>query len=128
MPIDIVGDGPSIAGDLAQFARHFGTEVLGAFGRGHVVGAIHPQRKLVAAQPCDEIARPHGLAQDVGGAHQNLVTRLVAQPVVHRLEVVEIGEQQRSRLILTIEPVDVAGHLLDNRRRVAAGKFSQTAF
>ena len=48
-----------------------------------------------------------------GGPHQHLVAHLVTQPVVHRLEIVEVGEQQRSRLVLTIEPVDVAGHLLE---------------
>ena len=44
--------------------------------------------------------------------HQNLVAHLMTEAIIHRLEVVEIGEEQRSGLFLTVKPVDVAAQFL----------------
>ena len=49
--------------------------------------------ELVAAEPGDDVGRPHRASQPVGHDAQELVARRVAVAVVHELEVVEVDEE-----------------------------------
>ena len=76
MPIDTVGVGAlRLADDCAQVVRHLDAEPFGPLGCRHVVGAIHPEREFIAAQPGHQVGRTHRVAQHVGGAQQHLVAR-----------------------------------------------------
>ena len=55
-----------------------------------IVAAIAHHRKLVAAQPGDEILLAHGGAQPVGQAADQLVAGMVAERVVNVLEAVDV--------------------------------------
>ena len=127
MPIDTVG-GPATPANSCKTCEHVAAQAVGAFRRGKVVGAVEPQSEFVAAQPGDEIGRPDGVAQERRGALQHFVARLVSELVVHRLEAIEVGVEQRARLILAIQPIDVTNQLLEERapvqqsgQRVGAG-------
>ena len=76
MPIDMVGVGAPSSPAIAR--RSSGTcdaEPFGAFGRRHVVGAVQPQRELVAASRATRSVGRTVIAQQGGGAQQHLVAR-----------------------------------------------------
>ena len=113
MPMDIVGAGSAVAGDFAQFARHVGAKVFGAFRRGHVVRAIHPQRELVAPQARDEIARPHGVAQELAVRSSTSSPTSWPSRSFTGLKSSRSANSSVPGCVLTIEPIDVAFHFLE---------------
>ena len=56
---------------------------------------VEHHRKLVAAQPGDDIAGPHRIAQAFGHGSQQLVADVMAKRVVDELEAVEIQKHER---------------------------------
>jgi hypothetical protein len=73
---------------LAHAPRRLLGRAGGALDRRRQVGQQHEE--LVAAIAPHEIRRPRGAAQAVRHRHEHLVAHLVAEAVVHELEVVEV--------------------------------------
>ena len=48
----------------------------------HVIGAIQPNRELIAAETRDEVGRTKCLAKQGRGAAQDLIAGFVAEPVL----------------------------------------------
>ena len=59
-------------------------------------------RKLVTAQPCHQLTATYFTRQGVGHRLQHLVTGTVAAEVVDELEVVEVDEHQRQRVLFGV--------------------------
>jgi hypothetical protein len=104
--------------DLGHIARHGITQKLGALRGGHVIGANEPNREFIAAEAGDQIAWAKCPAQQCGGATQDVVAHFMAQPVVDRLEMIEVGEDQRTGLVVAILPHRVTLHLLQKRTAI----------
>ena len=76
--------------------RDHHADALGQRARVVFVGQVLAQhRELVAAKAGDGVGRTEHVVQAAGHDSQELVAGLVTQPVVHRLEAVEVEEQQR---------------------------------
>jgi hypothetical protein len=101
---------------------------------GLVLGRVRQQdRELLAAGPRDRVAGAAVPQQHAPGAHERLVTRAVAEAVVHRLEVVEVADHEAQRLALAQRPLDVGVQLLvqreavlQTRERVGEGRVRKT--
>ena len=59
-----------------------------------VLDPVDDHHELVTAEPGDEVGRADDRAQAAGHRHQQGITRPVTEGVVHRLEPVEIEEQE----------------------------------
>ena len=68
------------------------------------VGGRENDRELLAADPADDVARPHGRAKQVCHLEQELVADAVAVDVVDLLEVVEVEHDQADRVVLRRRP------------------------
>jgi hypothetical protein len=85
-------------------------QVLGD-GRGIVhARAAQQNRELVAAQPPHRVGLAQAVAQQLRGLAHESVAGLMAEGVVHLLQVVQVQHQQRAR-------VPVAAHQLDLQRQ-----------
>ena len=81
-------------------------------GRGVVLDVVEHDRELVAAEPRDDVEFAQAVAQALRGLDEHAVADLVAEGVVHRLEMVEVDEQQRDAAPLPAgAPDHVAGPL-----------------
>ena len=58
--------------------------------------AVEQDQELVSAETADDVVRAEQLAQDVAHVDENLVSRTMAQRVVHGLEVVEVDKRDRA--------------------------------
>lgn len=67
---------------------------------GAVPGAGHQQHEFVTTKPCHMGVSAVSFTQPSGSSAQHLVTRLMTQRVIDRLEVIEIEQEQGKRLIL----------------------------
>ncbi len=69
-------------------------------------------RELVAAEPGDEVLGPGDPVETVPDLDQELVTDVVAQPVVDVLEAVEVHEQEGGVALLRLgaDPGQCGGH------------------
>ncbi len=95
---------------------------LGGLLAGDVVAQDH---ELVAAEPRDDVGRPHRGAQAVGDRDQQPVTGGVAEAVVHHLEPVEVEEQDGDAFVvelgvgeLTAEPFHEVQAVRESGQRV----------
>src|SRR4051812_2603007 len=87
--------GPSLGTDrLDDLAAQTYGEV-GGVGLAEPVGEDH---ELVAAEPGHGVAVAHALGQPPGDLDEHRVTRVVPEPVVDRLEAVEVAEEHREPL------------------------------
>ena len=77
-----------------------------AYGLEHVLGELlralrvahrRQHEELVAAEAADRVVRAHRGLQRLRHPHQQRVALAVAEPVVYRLEAVEVDEEQRHR-------------------------------
>src|ERR1019366_4399126 len=75
-------------------------------------------RELIASEARDQIGGTERLAQQGGGAPQHVVARFMTQPVVDRLEVVEIGEHEGTGLVIAVLAGGVTLDLLQERAPV----------
>ena len=66
----------------------------------HARRILDQHGKLVAAQPRDEVAVAHAGAQSTGRFDEQAIASGMAERVVDRLEVVEVEEQHRHRLLV----------------------------
>nr|BFE69456.1 hypothetical protein GCM10020092_027570 [Actinoplanes digitatis] len=82
-------------------------------GRLPAAQAVQQQAELVAAEAGDHVALADGLAQPLGDHDQQGVPDGVAEPVVDRLEVVEVDERQAERLTRDDRVEGLAGLLLE---------------
>ena len=65
---------------------------------GALVGVAHEDRKLVPADPRDDVVVTHGLAKRRGDRTEELVADRVTVAVVGELEVIDVDEHDRVRL------------------------------
>ena len=87
--------GPAVDPDgLDDLVAQAYGEVLGV-GLAEPVGQHH---ELVAAEPGHRVAVAHLPRQPPGDLDENRVTRVVPEPVVDRLEAVEVAEEDREPL------------------------------
>ena len=77
---------------LVAGGHQLGNGLAGAVGTGQLGEEHH---ELVAAPTGQRVARAQGVAQRVGQEQQQLVACLVAELVVHMLEVVQVHKAQR---------------------------------
>ena len=94
---DARGNGHRQLVDLDRQLEHVEQPVRDRHDLGDVGDAVEQHRELVAAQTRDRVARPEAFAQPVGDRGQQRVAGRVAEPVVDRLEVVEVDEHHRDR-------------------------------
>ena len=66
---------------------------------GAGVVALDQDGELVAADAGDGVADAHARAQPLADRHEQVVAGVVTEAVVHGLEVVEVDEQHRHRLV-----------------------------
>ena len=85
---------PPAHGQLGQR----GARTLGAVLRALGVHARQDQDELLAAEPPDDVGRPHDRPQPLGGGRQHAIALGVAVDVVDDLEVVEVDADHRDRL------------------------------
>jgi len=79
-------------------------ESRGGFGRG---GLGEQQRELVASDAAYDIHDAQPLSKQIADRHEDVVAGFVTQGVVDALEVVEIEEGQRERLLMSAGPFDL---------------------
>ena len=87
---------PSIRSGSAEGVGHGGRDLLGLLERRD---AFEQHRELVAAEPGDRVGRPRALHQPLRGGLQQPVADVVAERVVHVLEVVEVDHQDRQPVL-----------------------------
>src|SRR5437660_3136504 len=95
---------------IAQIAPHHfhaGAHLVGHHPRPLHAGVHQHHHELVAAIARREVGRPDVRRAFSRGSLQHVVPRLVAEPVVHLLEIVQIHEQHRERIVRAV----AAGHL-----------------
>ena len=83
-----------------------------------VVEVFTQDDELVAAQTGEGVAGPEDPGQAVGDGDQQLVTDVVAVRVVDRLELVEVGEQDRNDLVGPLAAHDRVVETLYEQRAV----------
>ena len=71
-----------------------------------VVDALDHHRELVAAETCARVLRPDDRANPVRDGDEQLVAGRVAEAVVHRLEVVEVDEEDGEQVPTSRAPFD----------------------
>src|SRR5581483_8806938 len=69
--------------------------------------ARQQERELVAAEACYLVVQPHGPAQHLADRAQHGVPAQVAVALVHRLEVVQVEQDERERLAPTLRARDL---------------------
>ena len=74
-------------------------EALGDMFRIALVAGAHDHAELFAAQPADDVIRPHADAERVGERAEQLVADPVTVHVVDALEVVDVEHQDRDGLV-----------------------------
>ncbi len=80
---------------------------------------LEQHRELVPAEPRHQVAGTTGLPEPRGDLHQQAVARVVAQAVVHRLEVVEVEEEDREMVARIPAPAgEGLGHPLGEEQPV----------
>ena len=99
--------------DVADVYRR-AQAVLQPFGDpcrvARVGNALQEQRELVATKAREHVAGPEGRAQTPRRDREQLVASVMAVALVHRLEVVEVDEQHRTR-VAAMPPSPLEGHL-----------------
>ena len=78
--------------------------------------------ELVATQACHQVARPGALTQPPADRDQKLVSCLVTEPIVDRLEAVEIQEEQGELLIVLLGAGDGDAECLAELRAVGQAR------
>ena len=89
-------------------------------GMLRTLNTVQEYHEFVAADPSDGIRAAHAASQAPGRFAQQLVTHLVAQTIVHLLEVVEVDIQHRQ--LLAFAPGQGYGGMLAVVQQVAVGQ------
>ena len=76
-------------------------------------GVVEHDGELLAAEPADQVERPELGASGRRENLQHAIANGVAEAVVDRLEVIEVGEQHRRRPRLGVAPLAERHHRLD---------------
>src|SRR4051794_10212991 len=114
-----LGEGRDAEADRDVDARAVGREdrpllqrapsALGETGGAVEVGAWQHDRKLPPAPACRHVDLAHALAQRLGELDEHAIADRVAEAVVDRLEVVEVGEHERHRAAEALGAHQLAG-------------------
>ncbi len=83
-----------------------------------VLRVLEQHRELVAAQPRDGVGRAHAREQPLRGDREQPVAHPVAQAVVHRLEVVDVEEDQRELLLVAPRERERVRHPVEEERAI----------
>ena len=94
------------ANRLAQGGADVLGDPLGGFDRALGIDVGDEDEELVAAEPGDHIGRTDGFTEPIGDDAQELVSGRVAVAVVHKLEVVEVDEEDCDRAVAALGPRD----------------------
>src|SRR6059058_1716016 len=74
------------------------------------------ERELIAAQPGDRVAGPHGAARRPGHEPQHLVAHLVGEEVAHLAKVIEVEIRDRERVRVATRALEFsAGELVEGQ-------------
>ena len=76
------------------------------------IAGRHDDCELLAPEPADDIRHVHRGLQQIGDGHQYRVTRRVTEDVVDLLEVVDVGDQQRARVVAAGRPIELRAKAL----------------
>ncbi len=97
-------------------------------GRCRVAEILAADHELVPAESGHDVAVPQDLGQGLSDESEDLVATDVAEPVVHRLEVVEVDEQHRHQGLVAgaarnsvVEMVDEEPAVRETRERIVQG-------
>lgn len=114
-PFSAMGDRQGHDGDA---------DILGDGAGGVAIHVRQDQRKFLAAIAAGEIERTPGMPADDGGDRpQAFVAALMAVPVVEQLEMIDVDEQQRHRLLRPLGAVPFAHqHLVEGAPVRQAGQ------
>ena len=97
MPTDAVSRTSSSIGGQEAVRRNPFADALGDHDRAFATGLRQDHRELVAAEARHDVGFAGAAADDRGRLHQRTAAGQVPVCVVHRLEAVQIDEQQRQR-------------------------------
>ena len=81
-------------------------------------GLRHDEDELFTATPNENVDPAHRLADAIGKETQNGIAGSMTEPIVHRLEVVEIHVEEAD--VSTCSPCPL--HFLDDARRARDGR------
>ena len=101
-----------------EAARHFGRPPLGVAG---LRAAADDHHELVPADARDHLARADGAREPARDLTQELIPGLMAEPVIDRLEAVEVEAEEGKPLAVTLEPVECAAERGVECRTVGQG-------
>lgn len=93
-----------IAGEAV---RHLDAEVFAQLQRPFDVRLRHQHRELVAGEPGDDVGGANPFPQGRGDAADQVVALLVAEPVVDRLQPVDIDHHRRAAAAVAGGEIDV---------------------
>jgi hypothetical protein len=95
-----------------------GVEPGGERLHGRDVAAVHDHDELVAAPPAREVLVPDGADESATHGGEDLVTHVVAEPVVHALKPSRSKKTTAARVALAVGPLDHDGQPLGDRQPV----------
>jgi hypothetical protein len=104
--------------DAQGVAGELGLERTGERLGRREVGVRQQHRELVAAQARDDVALAQPPRQQPRDVAQQLVAGVVAEGVVDRLEVVEVGDEHRALLAIALDAAELALDLAFERAAV----------
>ena len=77
---------------------------VGDLHRARLIGMVEQDREFVAAKPRDEVGLADRADHQLGKVDQRRIARRMAERIVEIFEPVDIDEQQRRMLIVTLAP------------------------
>ena len=108
---------------------HGGRDLLGLLERRD---ALEQHRELIAAEPGDRVGRPRALDEPLRGGLQQPVADVVAERIVHVLEVVEVDHQDRQPVLgaprerdRVLDAVAEQAPVREQRQRVVEGELAE---
>jgi hypothetical protein len=87
-----------------------------------IAEVVADHAELVAAEPCDRVARAQRARQPLAQCAQQLVARVMAAAVVDELELVEVEEQDGDRRLAPCAVLDGLGETVDEQRAVGKAR------
>jgi len=112
--------GPPMRERLGRLVRRQRfAESLADVERAVLVGAGQDDQELLAAPAADRVLGPERPVEDLRGVDEHGVTNAVTEPVVDRLEVVEVDDEKREGQIVAARGAERIVQVLLDRAAVA---------